>query len=414
MSQDFASTLDIDTTLRNALIQITRHIGAEGGALFLLDEAGDELVCHASDGPVQLTGLRLSTTEGVVGRSVRNNTCEMVRDALNDPSFEPRIDRNTGFTTRSILCAPLSVHDQCLGAIELVNKKGADGLFDTPHLHVLRAMASSAALALLNARFAASLVERERDRRELELAAEIQRSLLPGRRPPPFPVAGVNLPARLVSGDFFDFLVFADGRIAFTVGDVSGKGIRAALLMAKTASLYRCLAKKERAPGRLLGIINEEICDTATRGMFITMLVGIYDPAAQTVCIANAGHEPPLLYSMDGAFRSFPAQAPPVGISTTVVGEGIFPEARIALGTGTFYVFTDGVTDARTTEGGELGVEGLKTLIEQVATMPLPDRLDTIAARLAQTPLRDDLTVLAVDGEVGTAWKEAWGRDDGG
>jgi sigma-B regulation protein RsbU (phosphoserine phosphatase) len=208
--------------------------------------------------------------------------------------------------------------------------------------------------------------------------------------------------------------VFADGRIGFTVGDVSGKGMRAALLMAKTASLYRCLAKNERAPGRLLGIINEEICDTATRGMFVTMLVGIYDPAAQTVCIANAGHEPPLLHSVDGTFRAFPAQAPPVGISTTVVREGLFPEEQIALGTGTFYVFTDGVTDALTTEGGELGVEGLKTLIERVATMPLPERLDAIAARLAHEPLRDDLTVLAVDGEVGTVWEDVRGEPDEG
>ena len=192
MSQDFASSLDIDATLRKALARITHHVGAEGGALFLLDQKGTELVCHASEGPVDVTGLRLKITDGIVGRSVRRNTSEIVRDVLDDPNFDGRIDQKTGFATHSILCAPLSVQDRCLGAIELVNKKGGDGLFDAPDLYLLQAMASSAALALLNARLAGDLVKQERARRELELAAEIQRSLLPRQKPSPFPVVGVT------------------------------------------------------------------------------------------------------------------------------------------------------------------------------------------------------------------------------
>jgi sigma-B regulation protein RsbU (phosphoserine phosphatase) len=112
MAQDFATSRDLDATLQQALERITRHIGAEGGSLFLLNGSGDELLCHASTGPVPMTGVRLDPSEGVVGRSVRNNACEMVRDVLNDPSFEPSIDEDTGFTTRSILCAPLSVREQ--------------------------------------------------------------------------------------------------------------------------------------------------------------------------------------------------------------------------------------------------------------------------------------------------------------
>lgn len=399
MTQDFASSLDIDATLRKALVRITRHVGAEGGAIFLLDDTGAELLCHACDGPVYLTGLRLKASEGVVGRSVRRNACEMVRDTLNDPSFEPRVDQKTGFTTRSILCAPLSVQDQCLGAIELVNKKGGSGLFEERDLYLLQTMASSAALALLNTRFAADLVKQERQRHELEIAAEIQRSLLPQERPPPFPVVGITRPAHLVSGDFFDFLPLPDGRIGFAVGDVSGKGMQAALLMAKTASLYRCLAKTEFAPGRLLTLINQEICETATRGMFVTMIVGVYEPAGGQVRLANAGHEPPLLHGTDGALHAFPAHAPPVGIDPGVGGAAGFPEEDIDLGTAALYIFTDGLTEARTAQGSHLGNERLKQLLLDAASEPLPQRLQSIVDQIAAEPLRDDLTMLVIDGD---------------
>ena len=146
----------------------------------------------------------------------------------------------------------MSVKDERIGAIELVNKAGGDGLFAETDLQVLIGLSASAALAIVNARQAEALVEQERVRRELELAAEIQRSLLPSARPEPFPVHGINMPARTVSGDFYDFFEVEDGCICFNLGDVSGKGMNAALLMAKTASLYRCLGKTVRDPGKLM------------------------------------------------------------------------------------------------------------------------------------------------------------------
>jgi sigma-B regulation protein RsbU (phosphoserine phosphatase) len=401
MSQDFASSLDIDATLGAALGRITQHIGAEGGAVFLLEDGGETLVCRACAGPVKLTGLRLASREGVVGRCVQANAGQIVRDALNDPNFQPRVDAGTGFVTRSILCAPLAVQDQRLGAIELVNKTAGDGLFERRDMQLLQTMASSAALALSNARFAADLAEREGERRELELAAEIQRSLLPEQPPPPFPVGGVTVPARIVSGDFFDFLPLADGRISFSVGDVSGKGVRAALLMAKAASLYRCLAKADPTPDRLLRTINDEICATATRGMFVTMLVGVYDAAHGAVRIANAGHEPPLLHGADGAFHVFPARMPPVGITPSEPDGEPFPEDSIVIQGGALYVFTDGVTEARGDDGRPLGIDGLQRIIAETARLGLRERIDAIARRIGRQQPHDDVTLLAIDGGGG-------------
>lgn len=410
MGRDFVSTRDIDATLVRALACIARYVEAEAGALFLLDDAGQALRCHASVGPTDIRGLTLKADQGIVGRSVQTNVGEIVRDVSKDPSFTRVVDEKTGFCTRSILCAPMSVKDERIGAIELVNKRCGNGLFDHADLTLLQALASSAALAILNARMAAELVEQERVRRELELAAEIQRSLLPEPPAKDFPVHGVNCPARTVSGDFFDFFALADGRICFSLGDVSGKGINAALLMAKAASLFRCLGKTVHDPGHLLSLINTEISETVTRGMFITMVAGVYDPSDGSVRIANAGHEPPLFRDRHGTFTAFEAEAPPLGIlPLDVVGDAGFPETRFHLDGGAFYVFTDGVTEGYLADGSELGVAGLKRLMDDNAGLPVAERLTAVTSRIARADatLRDDLTLLVVDDAAAAAKRPA-------
>ena len=394
VGREFAATLDVDHTLETAVKRIAAWVEAEEGGVFLVDEETGELVCRACTGPTQITGLRLQPGEGIVGRSVRENRCELVRDVSTDPSFAAGVDVTTGFKTRSILCAPLSVQGRCLGAIELLNKRGGDGLFDERDRQLLQSMASSAALALLNTRFAAELMERERTQRELELAAEIQRSLLPKRQPAPFPVAGANEPARVVSGDFFDFLEVGEGRIHFAVGDVSGKGMNAALLGAKTASLYRFLARGGREPEDILALLNAELCETSARGMFVTMVAACYDTGTGSVRLANAGHEPPLLQRGDGSFIALPAQAVPLGI----LSETAFAPHELKLDQGTLYVFTDGFTEARGLQGDQLGQAGLEQLVRQYAALPLAERLDALVAHVSREPLRDDATVLGVDG----------------
>jgi sigma-B regulation protein RsbU (phosphoserine phosphatase) len=260
-------------------------------------------------------------------------------------------------------------------------------------------LASSAALAIANARMAVAAVEHERVHRELELAAEIQRNLLPAPRPRPFPIHGVNVPARTVSGDFFDILPLESGRIAFCLGDVSGKGMNAALLMAKTASLYRCLAKTLESPGEVLQMVNDEICETATRGMFVTMAAGVYNPENGRVIVANAGHEPLLCHNTDGSFESFSAEAPPLGI----VAGSDFPEVDIALDGGGLYSFSDGLTEAYTDAGEQLGSDGFKELIVKFSHLPVEERVDSVIAEVGQLELRDDLTLLAVSDREGSS-----------
>ncbi len=399
MGRDFASNQDLDVTLKNAVQRITEYVDAEAGALFMLSPCGLKLQCSACVGPVEITGLELAADQGIVGFCVQHDDGKIVRDVVQDQNFNAAVDDETGFKTRSILCAPMSVKGERIGAIELINKRGGDGLFDNNDLNLLQALSSSAGLAVLNARMSLQLVEQERVKRELELAAEIQRSLLPSAGEASFPVSGVNVPARVVSGDFYDFYPLDDGRIAFTLGDVSGKGMNAALLMAKTASLLRCLGKAIKEPGRLLCLVNTEICETATRGMFVTLVHGIYDPETGHVRLANAGHEPPLVVAPDGTFTSIEAEAPPLGIAPSLLDEDGFPETEFNLGGGRLFIFTDGVTEGYIENGEEFGIDGLKDLICSARDEGTSVVLDAVRARIGETgaPLRDDVTIVAVD-----------------
>lgn len=399
MSRDFAETGDIEQALLNGLKRIVDYMDAEGGALFLLNEDGETIECRACVGPVDITGLTLPTGQGIVGRCVDTGDGEIVRDVSKDPSFKGDVDAQTGFRTRSILCAPLSVKDRHLGAIEVLNKRGGDGLFSPLDLNMLVALGASAGLAVVNARMAAELVEKERVERELELAAQIQRSLLPSPTGPEFPVSAVNVPARMVSGDFYDFFTLEDGRIYFCLGDVSGKGIGAALTMAKATSLFHCLGKAIHAPGHLLDLINTELAETATQGRFVTMAAGLYSPETGEIVLANAGHEPPLLMDRNGGFTTVPAAAPPLGIAPGIAGPEGFPETRHKLDGGAIYIFTDGLTEGYLADGSEMGVEGLKDRLRQTQDAAPDVRIDAVIGLIHRggAPLRDDLTILVLD-----------------
>ncbi|MGE5384509.1 MAG: PP2C family protein-serine/threonine phosphatase [Betaproteobacteria bacterium] len=393
ISQDFVASPAMDETLANAIRQIMAYMETEAASIFLLDPAGQTLTCQACAGPVDINGLTIAAGQGVVGRAVADNDVQMVRDVSVDSDFSGAVDTLTGFQTRSILCAPLQVKGRMLGALEVINKRSGDGLFDLSDKQFLQALAGMVSLAVHNARMAEALVEQERMRRELDLAREIQRNLLPATPADDFPLQGLNLPALEVSGDFYDFFPLPDGRIAWGLGDVSGKGMNAAMLMAKTISLFRCLGKSEHDPARLLAILNDEIAETASRGMFVTMAAGVFDPASGEMVFANAGHQPPLLRARDGTYRELEEASPPLGVMAGMD----YATQRLRLDGGRLYLFTDGVTEGYT-EGGMLGLDGLKALLDRLAGLPAAGQLACVAEVLTASGkrLHDDLTLLAI------------------
>jgi serine phosphatase RsbU (regulator of sigma subunit) len=235
--------------------------------------------------------------------------------------------------------------------------------------------------------------------RELTLAREIQLNLLPRQPAGNAPVTGINVSARQLSGDFYDHFPISGNRIFFMLGDVSGKGINAALLMTKICSLFRCLGKTMHDLRALMALINNEIHDTSVCGMFATVIAGIYEPKTGHIRLVNAGHPPALLLRPEGRIDSFEAEAPPLGINPEVD----FLEVEFELDGGCLYLYSDGVIEGRIETGEELGIRGLLTRVLQLRTRPLQQRLEDIVNQLTSftASVRDDITLLAVEDRRG-------------
>jgi sigma-B regulation protein RsbU (phosphoserine phosphatase) len=395
IARGFSSSLDISQTLQNAIEQFMEYMNAEAASIFLLENDATELVCVECAGPVDITGLRLSAGQGIVGKTVTMRSCQMISDVLKDKNFAKTVDMGTGFKTRSILCSPLVVNNECIGALELINKKN-DDLFDEQDRQLSSALASYAALAIHNARMADSLVEQERMRKELELAREIQLDLLPNDSDKTnFPVNGMNVPALEVSGDFYDFFKRDDGLIYFNLADVSGKGMNAAMLMAKACSLLHHLAKSISDPGELLSRVNDEICETVSHGMFVTIVSGFIDTSNCTIKFSNAGHQPPLFHHNSGEFEQLVESSPPLGI----LPGSKFPVSTVPLKGGALYLFTDGVTESIDENKKLLDVGGLIKLIEDNSEVTASKRLEDIVARIQHpsSEQHDDITLMIIE-----------------
>jgi len=242
----------------------------------------------------------------------------------------------------------------------------------------------------------------ERDRlaaeinRDLNLAREIQQSLLPPFRDDHYPVNGINISAKILSGDFYDYFELDNGDIYFNLGDVSGKGVNAALLMAKTSSLFRCLGKRISDPGKLLYEVNNELCETSVHGMFVTMVAGLYRPTTGDIKLVNAGNPPALLFTEGGLCREFEATAPPLG----VLQDTLYTEYQFNLHNGSLYIYSDGVTEGYIDEDSMLELSGLFKLISNMdKNQSAQMRLKSIVELFTQNPqpLRDDVTLLLIE-----------------
>jgi serine phosphatase RsbU (regulator of sigma subunit)/HD-like signal output (HDOD) protein len=230
---------------------------------------------------------------------------------------------------------------------------------------------------------------------ELAIAREIQQSLqsdISYREH----VAAINIPAKTLSGDFFDYYEHHNGIITFCLGDVSGKGTHAALVMAKTISLFRCLSKVEDDLQLVVRLINDEICETSIRGMFVTFCAGRLDLGQQKLEVLNAGHIPPIVLS-EKAIKQIEAQGPPLGVV-----EGFeFVTETVSFDNHRLYLYTDGITEARKDNGEELGSKEFIKWILESKRLPLKEQMDWLRAKF-QNDIKtweDDLTLMMLSSE---------------
>ena len=400
MSQEFAKTLDLKETLQTSLELIIKRINAQAANIFLIDNDKQNFQCIASKHQAYLEDFEIPITQGVMGKAALMKQCIRVGDVRKDvreiAEFYFDLDNKTNFTTYSVLCSPLIVSDECIGVIHCLNKKTDNKLFEESDRKLLETLSGPAALAIRNAKMAKDLIVKNRIEKEIEIVGEIQKTLLSQNIKENFPIAGINIPAKVVSGDFYNFSELSNGVYGFGVADVSGKGIKSSLLMSKASSLYRCLSKTNFSAASLLDILNTEICETTSRGMFVTMLVGIYDSNKKELTLANAGHEPPLIYSKDGNFSNFEEAGPPLGIAPKFK----FKETKINFSNSSMYIFTDGITEIRDAKGNMLEAEGFKDYIKKYQPIPNHERLNKIIEDIIKSGRiqKDDLTIVTVDG----------------
>ena len=400
MNNELAGSLDLKETLQNALEVIIKRIIAQAANVFLIEEKKQVFQCIASKYQAYLEDFEIPITQGVMGKAAASKKCIRVGDVRKDvreiAEFYFDLDNKTNFTTYSVLCSPLLVSGECIGVIHCLNKKTSTKLFEENDRKLLETLSGPAALAIKNAKTAKELIDKNRMQKEIEIVGDIQKTLLSKNKKDPFPIAGINIPAKVVSGDFYNFSDLGDGKFGFGVADVSGKGIKSSLLMSKASSLYRCLSKTIFSAAELLKILNDEICETASRGMFVTMLIGIYDSNKKELLLSNAGHEPPLIFSKGEKFTNFEEAGPPLGIAPKFK----FTEKLISFKDSSMYIFTDGITEMKDANGTMLGQEGFQDYIKKYQSVPNSQRLNKIIEDLIKSGRiqKDDLTIVTIDG----------------
>jgi serine phosphatase RsbU (regulator of sigma subunit) len=303
-----------------------------------------------------------------------------------------------GAGVRSIVAAPLLDAEGCLGMIALHSRSGARG-FTEHDLELLVAFAAAAALRLRNLELAEEAAERRVIDKELALAREIQMGMLPKSFPSreEVEIAADLRPATMVGGDLYD--VHAEGdRLFFLIGDVSGKGVGAALFMAVTRTLFHAIVQVERSLQEAIERLNRELSRDNERVMFVTAFAGCLDLRHGALEYVNAGHNPPFRLGADGTVSVLPrAAAPALG----VVLDQTYPVERLELAAGEgLYLFTDGVTEALDPQGEAFSEARLLACLREYAQEPVAvvvrRSLAAVSEFVAQAAPFDDLTVLAL------------------
>ncbi|HSM14457.1 MAG TPA: SpoIIE family protein phosphatase [Thermoanaerobaculia bacterium] len=299
---------------------------------------------------------------------------------------------------RAVACVPLAVEERILGVLQVDNVQQGEA-FSEGDLDLLAGIAGPIALALEHARIHRQLVERELLEHDLALARKIQQSFLPQKLPsrPGWKFAAEYSPALAVGGDLYDLTVLPDGAIGFAVGDVSGKGVSAALMMARLTSALRAAAARVGRPAQVLEELNELIRSEAEEGMFVTLAYGVLDPTEGRVEMANAGHLLPVLRHADGRTGEVRlAAGTPLGIRHPLEAEAF--EWKLQPGD-VLVLVSDGLTEAATPKGERYDVPRFVATVKEAGSDPRAVRdalLKSARAWVAERGFDDDLTVLCL------------------
>jgi sigma-B regulation protein RsbU (phosphoserine phosphatase) len=295
VSAIISSTLDLEDLMPLVMDKAKNIMDAEACSILFYNKETNKLefevaLCKTkSTSEILKKKITLDMGQGIAGWVAANKQTLIVNDVKTDSRFYKTADKLTGFETKNIIAFPLTGRSGLIGVAEMINPKKQD--YD---LEILQILSRQFAIAIENALFHKESIGRERLKQELEIASAVQKSFLP--ESPIFKkgrmrISAVNIPATKVGGDIYDFIEPAKGKVGILIGDVSGKGVSAALYMAKIISDFRYIAHEIDSPEIILNSINSILSKTP-RGMFLTAIFLIADLDTGKLRISVAGHPP--------------------------------------------------------------------------------------------------------------------------
>lgn len=420
ISREITSILDPDDLLERIGALLKRVIDFQMFTILLWNDA-TELFEHRFStryGERVTRGKSVAPGAGLIGTAAQERAPVLAPDVRKDPRY-----LNDNPETRSELSVPLIYKGKVIGVIDLEHTRV--NYYTEDHQRTLTTLASQVAVAIANARLYKRIHEEEqRMERDLDMARQVQLRLLPASAPTAqhAQIAASFRPARSIGGDLYDFLDYgpaphpdledpngdepapqalalhvAPGRTLFVLGDVSGKAAPAALYAALVSGILRSLAPRHLPPARLLAVLNDQLQERKLDSQYVTMLLALWDDAASTFCVANAGSVQPLLVRADGRVETIPVEGFPLGL----LPHASYDETLVSLAPGERMVFfSDGITDAVDPRGADFGGERLRAVLERAGGQSAQETVDAVAsaveAHQAGADHFDDETVLVL------------------
>jgi serine phosphatase RsbU (regulator of sigma subunit) len=378
ISRALSSELKIDAIapkILDSLMQL--FAGAERGFLVLIEPETKKLIRKAFkyrpnkksalNAPSYSDEAPMSISRSIVNHVIGAKKAVLSQDAGNDSNL-PTSASIADLKIRSVMCVPLLAPDgEVLGIIQLDTSDRKQFMQDD--LDVLAAVASQAAISLQNAKMHESVLARERLDRDLKIAEQVQKRFLPQSLPkvPGYEFFAYYLPTYEVGGDFYDFINLPENQLGVALGDVAGKGVAAALMMAKFSGDARFCLTTEKNPGLAAGVLNNNLCAAGIDEKFITLSLCRLNPATNMLEYASAGHLPLLLRHADGTVEELGEEI--AGFPCGVMPDTVYEQKQIELKPGdVVVVYSDGVTDSRSPSEELYDYKDQRRLLRRVQT----------------------------------------------
>jgi len=388
----------LNETLEQIVALVFEAVPADRCLIMMRDEGSTEdlrvAVARLRDRAGEVGEIRVS--RNVLDEVVIRGKSVLTSDAQHDPRFASGTVVLQG--VRSVLAVPLGVADKVFGII-YADSPIAEGRFTEDHLKVLTTLASVAAIRVENTRLMEERMERERLERELALASEIQQRFQPTAPPVVlgYELQGISFPCYEIGGDYYDFIERDDGRLVIALGDVSGKGTAAALLMSSLHAAVHAQSGSHDTLVDTISAVNRYLADNIPANRFVTLFYAELDPESGALSFLNACHNPPLIIHSAGTVEQLASGGLPLGIKR----DADYREGRTQLLHGdVLVIYSDGVTEAMSPSGEEFGPTRLYEVVSrniEASAAGIRDRIESSLTKFSQgTSAADDITLVIV------------------